>query len=151
MKCSEKIAFEELKNRLLEISQNNPKLRTSKKREHILRALYDLDRHLTPEEIYAEVKSKYEPEIGLATIYRSLIFFEEFGLINSIDIKDGVKRYELNCDIKHDHIICSECGRIDEFQNDTIQTLLKEVAQSKHYEFQSKNVKVFGLCPDCQS
>ena len=151
MDCSLKIPFEELQNKLIEISRQNPKLRSSKKREYILKALYDSQKHLTPEELYSIVKREYEPEIGLATVYRSLIFFEDFGLVNSIALKDGIKRYEINCDQLHDHIICTECGRIDEFHRDEIDEILQDVAKSKGYIYSSKSVKAFGICPDCQA
>lgn len=150
MDCSKKITFEELKEKLIQISRSNPKLRSSKKREYILKALFDSNKHLTPEELYSIVKSQYEPEVGLATVYRSLIFFEDFGLVNSIDIKDGIKRYEINCDQLHDHIICTECGRIDEFHRDAIDDLLRDVAKCKDYSYSSKSVKAFGICPECR-
>jgi len=151
MDCSKKVSFEELRAKLLNISQNSPKLRTSKRRESILKTLYEIDKHLTPEEVYYEVKSRYEPEIGLATVYRSLVLLEEFDLIRSVDIQDGTKRYEINCDLEHDHIVCTECGKIDEFYSPEVDVLLQNIAAEKGYTQSSRSIRVFGICEKCMA
>jgi Fur family ferric uptake transcriptional regulator len=109
--------------------------------------------HLTTEELYDFVKVDC-PEIGLATVYRTVQLLEELGVVSKLDLNDGCYRYELvheNENHHHHHLICSECGKVIEVQDDLLEILEHDI-ESK-YDFQIKNhsVKFFGICSDCKS
>lgn len=108
--------------------------------------------HLTTEEIYDLVKIEC-PEIGLATVYRTVQLLEELGVICKLDLNDGCSRYELVHEDEmhqHHHLVCNNCGKVIEVQGDLLEILEQEI-QSK-YDFQIKNhsVKFYGLCSDCK-
>lgn len=109
--------------------------------------------HLTTEELYDLVKIEC-PEIGLATVYRTVQLLEELGVVSKLDLNDGCYRYELvrvDENHHHHHLICSDCGRVIEVQGDLLEVLEHEI-ESK-YDFQIKNhsVKFYGLCNDCKN
>ena len=94
------------------------------------RAILDLiiekeGEHLTAEEIYDEVK-KVCPDIGLATVYRTVLLLEEVGVIFKLDLNDGCSRYELvheDEEHRHHHLICNKCKKVIEVQDDLLEEL----------------------------
>lgn len=96
------------------------------RREHILRVLLEnKDKHLSAEEVYNLVKLK-APDVGLATVYRTLELFCDFDIIHSMDFGDGRKRYEFGDSESdghhHHHLICLKCGAILEVEEDCWRT-----------------------------
>lgn len=109
-------------------------------------------KHLTTEEIYELVK-KDCPEIGLATVYRTLQLLEEMNLVFKLSLDDGKNRYELvhsGEDHHHHHLICTNCGRLIEVKDDLLEILEKEI--EKEYKFKITNhiLKFFGTCSKCE-
>ena len=70
--------------------------KNSIQKDYILKNLYYSEDHLTAEDIVTYVKREYNIDVGIATVYRTMKFFEEMSIVNSLDIGDGTKRYELN-------------------------------------------------------
>lgn len=108
--------------------------------------------HLSPEEIYEIVKKEY-PDIGLATVYRTLILLNKLGIIYKIDFDDGRSRYELNRereDHRHHHIICTECGSVEEVEEDLLESLENQILKNKGFIVKNHRVKFYGLCKNCQ-
>ena len=108
--------------------------------------------HLTAEEIYDKVK-KSCPEIGLATVYRTILLLEELGVISRLDLNDGCSRYEIvhsNETHRHHHLICNTCHKVLEVQDDLLEEL--EASIDKQYKFKilDHSVKFYGLCDECQ-
>ncbi len=124
-------------------------LKHSSQRELILKALFHASSHLTPEEIYQEVK-KENPSIGLATVYRTLSFLEKVDLVSSISFGSEGKKYELNRGNHHDHMICVRCGKIIEFFDEELERLQEEIAQKKGFKLLSHQMNMYGICKDCQ-
>lgn len=109
-------------------------------------------KHLSPEEIYEKVRGKF-PEIGLATVYRTLQLFEELNIIYKLNFNDGCSRYELNTssgDHQHHHLICLSCGKVIEVQLDLLETLEEEIEKSGEFKIVDHNLKFFGYCKDCK-
>ena len=75
--------------------------------------------HLTSEELYERVREEH-PEIGAATVYRTLKLFCDAGVANATDFREGVTLYERQA-AHHDHLICEGCGQIIEFESDVIE------------------------------
>lgn len=107
--------------------------------------------HLTVEELYDEVKKEC-PEIGLATVYRTVQLLEELGVICKISLNDGYNRYELvheNEPHQHHHLICTECGKIIEVEGDLLDSIEQSVQEKYNFYVKNHSVKFFGLCCDC--
>jgi len=108
--------------------------------------------HLNTEEIY-ELVRKDCPEIGLATVYRTLQLLEEIEIISRINLDDGCSRYEIKTndeDHQHHHLICQECNKIIEVKIDLLDPLEKEIEKEYDFDIKDHKVKFFGLCTDCK-
>jgi Fur family transcriptional regulator, ferric uptake regulator len=126
-------------------------LRSTSQRDAILKTFIEAGQHLSAEELYARVK-KTHPGIGYATIYRTLKLLAEAGLVEERRFEDGFTRFEYkNKDAHHDHLICTRCGAIIEFENDRIEALQHDVARQKGFKVQSHKLELYGLCAACGS
>ncbi|MPQ43101.1 Fur family transcriptional regulator [Clostridium tarantellae] len=108
--------------------------------------------HLTAEEIYDEVKVAC-PEIGLATVYRTIILLEDMGVIYKLDLNDGCSRYELAHDHethRHHHLVCNECGKVFEVEDDLLEELEESIESKYGFKILDHSVKFFGLCKQCK-
>lgn len=108
-------------------------------------------RHLSTEDIYMLVKEKC-PEIGLATVYRTLQLLEQLGVVHKLNFDDGCSRYELagsEEDHQHHHLICISCGEVQEVEDDLLEHLEKEIEKKKHFIIIDHKVKFFGYCKKC--
>lgn len=141
------------------ISEAGEKLRAKEsklttRRELTLKVLLEnKGKHLSAEEIYNLVKKK-APDVGLATVYRALELFQEFGLIHAIDFGDGRKRYESGTEEgkdhhHHHHLICIQCGSIIEVNEDLLEELENRVRIKHNFTITDHQLKVFGICSQC--
>ncbi len=113
------------------------------------------DKHLTAEEIYELVKVDY-PEIGLATVYRTIQLLYELHLVERINLDDGYVRYEigdLEADVvkhhRHHHLICLKCGKIISFEEDLMEDLEKKITEQTGFAIVNHEVKLYGYCKEC--
>lgn len=112
------------------------------------------DEHLTVEEIYDLAKEE-SPEIGLATIYRTVQVLLELHVIEKVTFDDGFARDELNGEEtgsghRHHHAICTQCGKVYSLETDLLDTLEKQVFKSLGFEVTDHEVKLYGLCSACR-
>lgn len=120
-------------------------------RQVILKAfLENAAEHLSAEEVYNIVKERY-PDIGLATVYRTLDLLAELEILQKINFGDGRTRYELDQHETHyhHHMICLECGRVQEFDDDLLESLEKLLTQQTGFHITDHQLKFFGYCRDC--
>lgn len=105
---------------------------------------------MSAEELYALIK-KAHPGIGYATVYRTLKLLAEAGMAEERRFEDGFTRYEYKTsEGHHDHLICTRCGQILEFENERIEALQQDVAKKNRFKVQSHKLELYGLCSDCQ-
>lgn len=130
-------------------------LKVTTQRVDILEALEERpDKHLTAEEIYEIVREK-NPEIGLATVYRTIQLLAELNLIDKLNLGDGFVRYEIGStdDEKkthhHHHLICLGCGNVLTFQGDLLDTLENQIQKTMGFEVVDHEVKMYGYCKSC--
>jgi Fur family ferric uptake transcriptional regulator len=123
-------------------------LKQTKQRDAILAAFMGAKGHLTSEELYETVRARY-PEIGSATVYRALKLFCEAGLARAHHFRDGVTLYEREGH-HHDHLICTGCGAIVEFECELIEEEQEKVAATHGYRLTQHRHILYGLCPKCQ-
>ena len=102
-------------------------------------------RHLSAEDIYRNLLDSNE-DIGLATVYRVLTQFEAAGLVSRHHFEDGMAVFELNQGTHHDHIVCLECGRVEEFMDAGIEERQDSVAQRLGYEIRDHSLILYGKC-----
>lgn len=109
------------------------------------------DRHLSIEEIY-DIVRQTNPEIGLATVYRTLLLFENMEIVQKIDFDDGLSRYELNRqnnDHRHHHLICTLCGSVFEVEEDLLESLEQQIFKKHGFNVKDHKVKFYGICKNC--
>ncbi|AGK97274.1 Fur family transcriptional regulator [Clostridium pasteurianum] len=139
--------IEKLKNNL---KQKGYKL-TPQRRAVLDIIIQSEGQHLTAEEIYELVKVDC-PEIGLATVYRTVLLLEELGVISKLDLNDGCSRYELvheNENHQHHHLICTNCGKVIEVEGDLLDSLEHTIEEKYVFKIKNHSVKFYGLCSDC--
>ena len=125
-------------------------LKSTSQRDTILNVFVAAGQHLSAEELYARVK-KSHPGIGYATVYRTLKLLAEAGLAQERRFEDGFIRYEhASQDAHHDHLICTRCGTIIEFENESIEALQQDVARKNRFKVQSHKLELYGQCAGCQ-
>lgn len=130
-------------------------LKVTTQRLAVLTALSQgTDSHLTAEEIYELVKTS-NPDIGLATVYRTIQLLLELKIIDRIHLDDGYVRYELGHVYEdgdshhHHHLICVKCGRVMSFQGDLLDEFEKKMESKTGFQIQDHDVKLYGYCADC--
>ncbi|MGX7029950.1 Fur family transcriptional regulator [Vagococcus zengguangii] len=109
--------------------------------------------HLTAEEIYLLVKMKSH-DIGLATVYRTLEMLTELKIIDKISFTDGVARYDLRKEGAkhfHHHLLCLECGDIEEIEEDLLLEVEKLVERDFRFKVSDHRLTFHGVCHKCQT
>lgn len=106
-------------------------------------------RHMSAEEVYRCLLDEGE-DIGLATVYRVLTQFETAGLLQKNMFGENKAMYELDSGEHHDHMICLACGHVEEFHNDTIETLQVEVTEKTGFKLSYHEMNLYGYCADCR-
>lgn len=103
--------------------------------------------HLTAEDIYRQLLDAGE-EIGLATIYRVLTQFESAGLVTRHHFESGQAVFEIERGAHHDHIVCTQCGKVEEFFDEVIEDRQKAVAKAHGFEIADHSLIIYGKCVD---
>jgi Fur family ferric uptake transcriptional regulator len=107
------------------------------------------ERHLTAEEVYKSLITEGE-EIGLATVYRVLTQFEAAGLVKRHHFEGGNSVFELNRGEHHDHMVCVECGHVEEFSDEVIEKRQQEIAGQKGFALTDHSLCLYGVCYNCR-
>ena len=125
-------------------------LRSTRQRDVILEVFLSTHQHVSVEDLYLKVKPG-NPGIGLATVYRTLKLFAEAGLAREILFNDGQTRYEhVLAGEHHDHLVCTGCGSIIEFEDETIEKLQKDIAERHGFMIRNHKMEIYGLCANCR-
>ena len=132
------------------VHENN--LKTTQQRNRILEIFVEQNRHMTPEEVLDAVHP-HVPSVGLATIYRTMKLLVKAGIAHERRFADGLLRYEIAVEGEHhDHIICLDCGKIVEFEDEMIEERQRFVAREKGFEIRSHRLDLYARClsfPQC--
>lgn len=115
----------------------------------VLEALQSDRGHQTAEAIYERVRAAY-PYINIATVYRSLTWLKDQGLIAETDLGQGQTEYESLGEQRHHHLICLHCGRQQEFAHELVAPLAAALRQRYQFAPRLDHLAVFGLCHGCQ-
>ncbi|AFU14806.1 ferric uptake regulation protein [Bacillus thuringiensis MC28] len=122
-------------------------------REATVRVLLENEEdHLSAEDVYLLVKEK-SPEIGLATVYRTLELLSELKVVDKINFGDGVSRYDLRQEGAqrfHHHLICIQCGAVQEIQEDLLGEVERKVERDWSFKVKDHRLTFHGICKNCQ-
>jgi Fur family ferric uptake transcriptional regulator len=119
-------------------------LRMTDQRRVIARVLSNADDHPDAEELYRRA-SAIDPHISIATVYRTVKLFEDAGILERHDFRDGRSRYEEVPDSHHDHLIDVQSGRVIEFRNEEIERLQRRVAEELGFELVDHRLELYGV------
>ncbi len=104
----------------------------------------------TAEEMLLSLKSK-KILVDLASVYRTLDLLSKQEIVKRIDFGDGKKRYELIDSKHHHHVICNNCGKVEDVRLDSEKKLLQEITSSSKFQIARHSLEFFGLCANCQA
>jgi Fur family ferric uptake transcriptional regulator len=107
-------------------------------------------RHMTAEDVFKALLAE-GADVGLATVYRVLMQFEQAGLLARSHFESGKSVFELNEGQHHDHLVCLTCGRVEEFYDAEIETRQRTVAQARGFALQDHSLALYAVCTkaDC--
>ena len=109
-------------------------------------------RHLSAEDVYKALIAE-GMDVGLATVYRVLTQFEQAGLLARQHFETGKAVFELNQGGHHDHLVCLQCGKVEEFYDGEIEKRQSEIARKSGFQLRGHSLALYGDCtkPNCPS
>jgi Fur family ferric uptake transcriptional regulator len=135
---------------LLQAHMDKRGLRSTDQRKLIVETFFAAPNHISIEELLAEVRQQ-DPKVGYATVYRTLKLLTECGVAFERKFGDGLTRYELADEASHhDHLICTTCGTILEFEEPQIEELQEKIARRHGFALVSHKHEMYGTCAACQ-
>jgi Fur family ferric uptake transcriptional regulator len=124
-------------------------LKHSRQRDLIVEAFFSIGGHVPVEALLGRVRQR-DARVSAATVYRTMKLLTDCGLAVARQFGEGLTLYEPGADRHHhDHLICTHCGRIVEFENEQIEVLQLRVAESHGFEVQSHKLELYGRCAAC--
>ena len=143
---NKELAYQKLNEHL-----SKHQLKNTQQRKDIIDAFLELQgQHLTIDQLL-EACRKTNPNIGYATVYRTLKLLVEAGIAEERQFQSGQAQFELESEHHHDHLICTQCDRIIEFENENIESLQDQVAKEFGFELTNHKMILYGVCADCQN
>ena len=118
-------------------------------REAVFQVILEREDHPTASDIFEAAKRRL-PGISYATVYNSLRYLKEVGLVLEINFGDGASRYDRETD-RHDHAICTDCGKLVDFDLPEAAQLMQAAARKSRFKAQSVHLTLRGQCPDCRA
>ena len=138
-----------MKNSLFKARISGEGLKATKQREEILAIFLNSSGHRSLSQIYAQV-AKTNPKIGYVTVYRTLKLLARLGLATQRKFADGETRYEPASEgTHHDHLICLDCGKIIEFEDQELEALQSRVARRHRFSISHHRMELYGRCEEC--
>ena len=130
-------------------------LKITDQRMLIISCLHDTEaksgeRHVTAQELYERVVKK-DPSVGFATVYRFLRDLANKNLVTEVRMGGQASRYELTSKEHHDHLTCTKCGKIVEFENKKIEKLQIQVAEYFGFVLTNHILELYGVCSSCHT
>jgi Fur family peroxide stress response transcriptional regulator len=127
--------------------ETSTKLGLTKQREVVLQAIRNANEHLTANEVFTAAKGLL-PTISFATVYNSLRYLKDAGHIAEITFGNGASRYD-RMTHRHDHAICTECGKLVDIEMEVPADILKKAARQSKFKPETLEFTLRGKCPDC--
>ena len=123
--------------------------RLTPQRLMVLTAIESSDHHISAEEIYEQVVTKY-PHINISTVYRTLELLNRLGLVTETDLGGGRVRYHPADKGHHHHLVCQTCGRIIDLDESLLSSLKDVLYREYRFSADLRHLAIFGRCEDCR-
>ena len=125
-------------------------LKLTPQRERIFTRVFATHDHFSAEQLFGWMRDEPGSKVSRATVYRTLTLLAEGKFLESLDVGQGELLYEHVLGHRHhDHIVCDDCGRIEEFRDEEIERLQEEVAANKGFILRHHSMRLFGTCAVC--
>ncbi len=128
-------------------------IRLTKQRKILLEIIDQSGAHLDAEKLYQLAKER-DPKLNRVTVYRTLKLLKESGLVDELDLmhyKGDQHYYETRMKQEHAHVICLQCGRVEEYFGEPLRALRQQIQESLGFEIVAARTEVGGYCPHCQA
>lgn len=125
------------------------KYKLTPQRKAIMRVLNKSKTHLTPSQLYDQIKI-HNPRYSLVTIYRTLNILADLGLICEVRTSGNSKSYVAGNPEVHGHLICTQCGRVMDFTDYNLDEVLKKISTESGYTITEHRLDLYGTCPECE-
>jgi Fur family transcriptional regulator, ferric uptake regulator len=126
------------------------RLPVTRQRDRIAEVVLTSTEHLSVDGIVRQLRAQ-GVRVGLATVYRTLDALGRSGLVRVHDFGEGFRRYEpMPAETHHEHLICTRCGRVEEFTNERLERMLPIIADEHGFEPERHRVEMYGVCRDCR-
>ena len=128
--------------------KNTEAQKLTPQRDAVLQVILDREDHPTANEIFEAARQRL-PTISYATVYNSLRYLKDAGLVHEIKFGDSASRYDRETD-RHDHAICNDCGKLVDFDLPQTAQLMQAAARKSHFKPESVHLTLRGLCAECR-
>lgn len=118
--------------------------RSTAPRRAVLNAIEEVEGAFTVEDLLTEL-----PDVGRATVFRTIKLLQELELLCRVPLEDGSIRYQLSHGGHHHHLVCRQCGQFTEFSDLALDARIQEQARSRGFTLQGHAVELYGLCAEC--
>ncbi len=126
------------------------KLRHTPERYRIIKEIKKINNHFEADDLVFQIRKKKIP-VSRATVYRTLALLEESGFLRKFRFDEKHCHYELKTENPHHaHLVCTECGKIAEFDDDELDKIQTEVCGEYNYQPVRRSVEIYGVCPKCR-
>ncbi len=119
-------------------------------RQAVLDTIAEAEGHLSPAEVYRQAKARY-PRLGLTTVYRTLELLVDLGYVQRVHGEGGCHSYAAVLAQHSHHLLCSVCGRTEEFPCGDLDPLVESLQESTGYQIRGHLLEMIGLCPRCRA
>ena len=124
--------------------------RMTPQRQLIFETIYGARKHLTADEIHERVRKRFSG-VNLSTVYRNLELLEDLGLVCHAHLGHSVGQYHPTSGIEHQHLVCRQCGSIEEVDVELMEPVRKQVLSRSGFEADLTHFAIFGICERCRS
>ncbi len=129
----------------------NKKLRNTKQRQKILKIFCFKKGHISVDDLYVAIRVKY-PNIGYATVYRTLKLFKKIGIAEEIKIGNQKVLYENKYKNRHhDHLVCIKCGKLIEISSEELEYSQEKLAKKNNFKVLDHKLILYGICKECNN
>ncbi|MCK9485900.1 MAG: transcriptional repressor [Dehalococcoidia bacterium] len=113
-------------------------------RRHLLEVMEGMGDHFAADDVLSAA-----PEVGRATVFRTLRLLQELGVVCQVVLDQGALAYRLAPEEHHHHLLCVECGAVQDFSSDALEAVFEDVQARTGYAVEAHRLEVYGRCPDC--
>lgn len=120
--------------------------RLTSPRRNLLEVMAGLGDHFAAESVVSAA-----PGVGRATVFRTLRLLQDLGVVCQVVLDDGTLAYRLAPEEHHHHVLCVECGAVEDFSSAALESVLQDVQDSTGYTIEAHRLELYGRCPSCQA